>query len=123
MDGNFAIYLQEVGTQHHHLPDRNLVSNHVAVLVLPALVVEWCHEHYRTPFGVGRDFDLSVFVSDVSVLSELVKLYLFLGIVHIFDVLLYFFLVVSHVVFENEVDESVTHRCFSQNQFKFSVRI
>lgn len=34
--GYFALNLKHVGTQHHYLPDWDLVSNHVAVLVLSA---------------------------------------------------------------------------------------
>jgi len=123
MHWNLPIDLQNVRTQHHHLANGYLVSDNVAILVFSAFVSEWSHEHDGTAFGVAWDLHVTVFVSDVAVLGEFVELYVLLCVVYVFYVLLDFLLVVSDVVLEGKVDESVAHGGFCKNQLKFPVGV
>ncbi len=123
MDRYFAIDFENVRVEHHHLSDRNLVPDHVAVLILSALLVERCHKHYGASVGIGSNFDLPILVFNVSILGKFMDLDVFFRIIHVFDVLLNFFLVISDIILKDEVNESMAHGCLSKNKLKFAVGI
>ena len=123
MHWSLPIHFQLVRAQHHHFPNRNLVPHHIPVLVFSPFLLERCHEHYRAPFWVCCHFHLPILISHVSVLCKFVELYFLLCIIHVLYVLLNFLLVVHHILLQNEMNKTVAHRCFSQYQLKFSVRV
>ena len=123
MDRYFPVHFKNIRVQHHHLSNGNLVSHNVTVLIFSTLLVERSYKHYGTSFGICRYLDLTVLVSHITVLSEFVELDIFFSIIHILDVLFDFFLVISNIIFENEVDESMTHWSLCQDKLKFSVGI
>lgn len=123
MDWYFAIDFENVRVKHHHLSDGNLVLDNVAVFILSTLLVERGHKHYGASFWIGSNLYFPIFVSHVSILGKFMELYVFFRIIHVLNVLLNFFLVISDIILEDEVNESMAHGCLSKNKLKFSIGI
>lgn len=119
----FSIHFQHRRVEHHHLPNRYLVPNHVTVFILSPLWIEGCHKHYGTSFGICWDFDLSIFIGDFTVLRKFMEFHCSLIVVYEFYVLLNFFLVVADVVFQGKMNETMWHWSLSQDKFKLAVGI
>lgn len=123
MERDLSINFKHVWVQHHHFSNGNFIPHHITILIFSNFVIKRRNKHYCTPFGIGRYLDLSILISDISILCKLMELDLLFGIIYILDVLLYLFLVIPYIILQYEMNESMTHSCFCEDKLELSVGI